>query len=68
LHPLWLAGGIGPDNVAEILESFEPELIDASSRLESEPGIKNSLSMAQFFKEIEGICKVTGSNGMDPDS
>jgi len=68
LHPLWLAGGIGPDNVAEIISSFEPELIDASSRLESEPGTKDSGIMVQFFKEIEGICKITGSYGMDTDT
>jgi indole-3-glycerol phosphate synthase/phosphoribosylanthranilate isomerase len=61
LHPLWLAGGIGPDNVAQMLESFEPELIDASSRLESEPGIKDPRGMVQFFEEIEGVCKVTDS-------
>jgi len=56
LHPLWLAGGIGPDNIADMLDSFEPELIDASSRLESEPGVKNKSSMKAFFREIEAAC------------
>ncbi len=55
-HALWLAGGIGPENVAEIISSFRPELIDASSRLESDPGIKDRNRMAQFFSEIERVC------------
>jgi indole-3-glycerol phosphate synthase/phosphoribosylanthranilate isomerase len=53
LHPLWLAGGIGPDNVADILESHRPELIDASSRLEQEPGVKSRSGMKTLFREIE---------------
>jgi indole-3-glycerol phosphate synthase/phosphoribosylanthranilate isomerase len=52
-HPLWLAGGIGPDNIADIVAACRPELVDASSRLESEPGVKHADSMRAFFKEIE---------------
>jgi indole-3-glycerol phosphate synthase/phosphoribosylanthranilate isomerase len=51
--PLWLAGGIGPDNVAEIITRFKPELIDASSKLESSPGKKDHTLVERFFKEIE---------------
>jgi indole-3-glycerol phosphate synthase/phosphoribosylanthranilate isomerase len=54
-YALWLAGGIGPENVAGIVSSFRPELIDASSRLESEPGIKDRNKMALFFNEIERV-------------
>ena len=48
-QPLWLAGGIGPDNVGELVRRFSPELIDASSRLESEPGRKDPVRLEQFF-------------------
>jgi indole-3-glycerol phosphate synthase/phosphoribosylanthranilate isomerase len=51
--PLWLAGGIGPDNVGEILRELEPELIDASSRLEESPGAKDRVRLSSFFREIE---------------
>ena len=39
--PLWLAGGITPENVATICEKLHPELIDVSSGVEDAPGIKN---------------------------
>ncbi len=50
--PLWLAGGVAPENVREICETFSPELLDASSRLESAPGIKDPARLKSFFKEI----------------
>jgi indole-3-glycerol phosphate synthase/phosphoribosylanthranilate isomerase len=52
-YPIWLAGGIGPGNVREIVERFRPELIDASSGLESEPGKKDTRKVRKFFREIE---------------
>jgi indole-3-glycerol phosphate synthase/phosphoribosylanthranilate isomerase len=52
-HPLWLAGGIGPENVREIIINFQPELIDASSLVESSPGKKDHGKIKKLFKEIE---------------
>ena len=42
-HPIWLAGGVTPENAAGLAEKFQPELIDISSGIEDEdnPGIKN---------------------------
>jgi indole-3-glycerol phosphate synthase/phosphoribosylanthranilate isomerase len=54
---LWLAGGIGPENVSEIISKHNPELIDASSGLESEPGIKDHDRLQRFFREIEAVCE-----------
>jgi indole-3-glycerol phosphate synthase/phosphoribosylanthranilate isomerase len=51
-QPLWLAGGIGPDNVGELVRRFSPELIDASSHLESEPGRKDPVRLERFFRAI----------------
>jgi phosphoribosylanthranilate isomerase len=51
-RPLWIAGGIGPDNVAEVLRAFRPELIDASSRLEESSGRKDRNKLETFFREI----------------
>ena len=50
--PLWLAGGINPDNVATICEKFHPELIDVSSGIEDAPGIKNHDKMKALFAKF----------------
>jgi indole-3-glycerol phosphate synthase/phosphoribosylanthranilate isomerase len=50
--PLWLAGGINPDNVAAICEKFHPELIDVSSGIEDAPGIKNHEKMRALFAAL----------------
>ncbi len=39
--PLWLAGGLGAENVRAVIEKYSPELIDASSLLEAAPGKKD---------------------------
>ena len=50
--PLWLAGGISPDNVSEIVNKFTPELIDVSSGIEDAPGIKNHEKMRELFAKL----------------
>ena len=50
--PLWLAGGITPENVAAICEKFHPELIDVSSGVEDTPGIKNSEKLKALFAAL----------------
>lgn len=51
--PLWLAGGINPGNVSEIVAKFSPELIDVSSGVEEAPGIKDPQKLRELFKKIE---------------
>jgi len=50
--PLWLAGGITPENVDTICEKFHPELIDVSSGVEDAPGIKNSEKLKALFAAL----------------
>ena len=52
--PLWIAGGIGPDNVGDVVRTLRPELIDASSRLEASSGTKDRGKLERFFEEING--------------
>lgn len=50
--PLWLAGGITPENVGAICEKFHPELIDVSSGVEDAPGIKNAKKISALFDAL----------------
>ena len=50
--PLWLAGGINPENVSELVSKFSPELIDVSSGIEDAPGIKNAEKMRALFAKL----------------
>ena len=50
--PLWLAGGITPTKLAELVAKFAPELIDISSGVEDAPGIKNSEKLKALFAAL----------------
>ncbi len=43
-----VSGGLGPENVREAIEFFEPYGVDASSSLEDEPGRKNDDLVRRF--------------------
>ncbi len=53
-HILWLAGGINPGNVSELVYRYHPELIDVSSGVELSPGKKDHKRLKMLFEEIEG--------------
>ena len=53
LPHLWLAGGITPDNVHNIVEKFHPELVDVSSGVESVPGIKDHKKIDRLFTAVK---------------
>ena len=48
-RPTFLAGGLGPDNVAEAIAAVRPHAVDASSRLEASPGIKDPAILRAFL-------------------
>jgi phosphoribosylanthranilate isomerase len=49
---LFLAGGLGPENVAEAVASVQPYGVDACSRLESSPGRKDIARVRAFINAI----------------
>ena len=53
--PLWLAGGINPENVAELVAKFNPELVDVSSGVEDAPGIKNAEKLKALFAALGSL-------------
>ncbi len=49
-----LAGGLGPENVREAIETVRPWAVDASSSLEREPGIKDHDRVRAFVEAARG--------------
>ena len=52
--PIILAGGLNPDNVAEIVRVVRPFAVDASSGLEEKPGIKDPVKIRDFVQAVRG--------------
>lgn len=48
--PLLLAGGLSPENVARAIDEARPDGVDASSRLETGPGVKDPRLVAEFVR------------------
>lgn len=46
----WLAGGLGPQNVARAIRALRPGGVDAVSHLESAPGIKDIQKVRDFVR------------------
>lgn len=49
-----VAGGLGPDNVAEVVRRHRPVAVDASSRLEVAPGRKDPIKVRAFVAAAKG--------------
>lgn len=52
--PWGLAGGLNAENVADAIRYTGAELVDASSGLESEPGVKDTAKIRSFCKAAQG--------------
>lgn len=57
LAPCLLAGGLDPENVAARVAAVKPAGVDASSRLEREPGVKDAARVRGF---VEGALAALG--------
>ena len=52
-RPWLLAGGLTPGNVKEAIRVSGAELVDVSSGVETAPGLKDPLLIAQFLAAAE---------------
>jgi phosphoribosylanthranilate isomerase len=52
-RPWFLAGGLNPGNVKDAIQASGADLVDVSSGVESRPGLKDPLLIAQFLAAAE---------------
>ena len=53
-HRVVLAGGLSPTNVADAIATVRPWAVDASSALESSPGVKDPARVAAYLAAAHG--------------
>jgi len=52
-RPIILAGGLGPQNVAEAVKLARPDAVDVSSGVEAAPGVKDLRMVRRFIKAVK---------------
>lgn len=58
--PVWLAGGLTPENVSAAVRRVRPEAVDTASGVESAPGVKDPDRMARFFEAVREADELPG--------
>jgi phosphoribosylanthranilate isomerase len=58
-HPMVLAGGLRPETVAEALALVRPDVVDVSSGVERQPGIKDPNRLARFAEAVFAHSSIT---------
>ena len=53
--PIFLAGGLTPENVADAVRQVRPFAVDVATGVESAPGRKDPAKLRAFFAAVEDI-------------
>jgi len=55
LPPIIAAGGVTPDNVADVVRTLKPWAVDVSSGVEASKGIKSVEKMVEFARAVRAV-------------
>lgn len=64
-YRLMLAGGLSPENVGRAIEVVRPYAVDAASRLEASPGVKDHALLERFCHEVRRADQVLRQEELD---
>lgn len=59
--PLYVAGGLHPGNVNELIAEYRPDGVDVSSGVESAPGVKDTAKIRAFVERVKTYDTASGS-------
>lgn len=59
--PLFVAGGLHPGNVNELIARYRPDGVDVSSGVESAPGVKDTAKVRAFVERVKTYDTASGS-------
>jgi len=62
--PLILAGGITPQNIADIVRQTQAPMVDLMSGVETSPGIKDEAKVKALFEALQGVLRAGEAPGL----